>query len=64
MLADRKEYVCVPIYLYSDLEAYNNFGIKVCVQKIMFYMNSLLASPDSKENIQALEEKKRLEAFI
>ena len=47
MLEDRPDYVCVPVYLYSDLSVYNNMGIKICIQKIMMHMNGLIAEKDS-----------------
>ena len=53
MLKDRADWVCVPIYVYSDLSAYDNFGLEVCIQKIMFLMNGLMSEQGSPARIKA-----------
>lgn len=60
MLADRADWVCVPINVHSDLEAYNNFGIELCIQKIMFLMSGLMTSSDSAVYQKASADKARL----
>jgi len=55
MLVDRPSYVCVPIYVFDDLEAYSGVGLTLCVQKIMYLMNGLLATPGSPEYIKSSE---------
>lgn len=60
MLSDHQDWVCVPIYVYSDLEAYDNLGIEVCIQKIMFLMNGLMADQGSEAYIKAVKVKANL----
>lgn len=64
MLTDRPDWVCVPIYVYSDLNAYNGFGIEVCIQKIMFLMNGLMSKPSSVEYLKAVDDKRRLDDWL
>lgn len=64
MLVDRPSYVCVPMYVFDDLYSYSGVGLSICVQKIMFLMNGLLASPNSPEYIKSSEARQRLDAFL
>lgn len=63
MLADRADWVCVPIDVYSDLTPYFKMGIKVCIQKIMFVMNGLM-SKDPVEHETAKEHMKRVSQWL
>ena len=64
MLVDRPSYVSVPIYVYDDLDAYSGFGLTICVQKIMYLMNGLLATPGSPEHVKSTEARDRLDRFL
>jgi len=44
MLTDRSTYVTVPIYCFDEIDIYSGFGIKVCIQKIMYLMQGLQAA--------------------
>lgn len=69
MLADRPNYVCVPINVDDDLDAYQHCFSKnaernVIVQKIMLLMNGLTQNPSSPEYIKASKDWARINNFL
>jgi hypothetical protein len=64
MLQDREEFVCVPVYLDSDLAIYNDIGIKICIQKIMMHMSRLIADKESDQYQKGIEDQARIETWL
>ena len=64
MLTDRPTYVTVPIYPFDDMEIYSGFGLKVCIQKIMYLMQGLQAAPGSPQHTKSTEARVRLDHFL
>lgn len=64
MLQEREEFVCVPVYLDSDLTIYNGIGIKMCIQKIMMHMSRLIADKESDQYQKGIEDQARIDSWL
>ena len=47
MLEERAGLVAVPIWFYSDLDAYNHYKLPVCIQKVGGHYDKASSNPEA-----------------